>query len=379
MRPLYVSATKQDTGKTTTLIGLLEGLRNLGRNVGYMKPVGQRYVQYEGRNIDEDAVLAKEAFGLPDRPVDMSPVAIEQGFTEHYIFNRDPRPLEARILDAFGRLRASHDTLVIEGTGHAGVGSCFDLSNARVAELLGAAVIIVTEGGIGRAIDEVALSYHLFHSQGVPVLGVVLNKVLPEKQAKVERAVREGLRHMGTRLLAVVPYRPQLVYPRMEQIVAEVHGRVLCGEHALGNRIEHTVVAAMAPQHVCPYIRQNSLVITPGDRIDNILVSIISCPNEKGSGPLVAGIVLTGGFEPPPAILRLLDSSRIPVVICREDTYSVASRLREMRFKIRAKDTDKIEAAKALMGKAIDMPALMAALDEAGTRSESLAGGQPSA
>ena len=42
--------------------------------------------------------------------------------------------------------------LVIEGTGHAGVGSCFDLSNARVAQMFGAKVVILTTGGIGRAI-----------------------------------------------------------------------------------------------------------------------------------------------------------------------------------------------------------------------------------
>ena len=362
MKPLYVSATKQDTGKTTIVIGLVQAMRDLGHDVGYMKPVGQRYVVYEGENIDEDAILARLAFNLPDRPVDMSPVAIERGFTEKYIFHRDPRPLERRIMEALGRLRQAHAAMVIEGTGHAGVGSCFDLSNARVAELFGAAVIIIAEGGIGRAIDEVVLSLHLFRKHGVEVLGVILNKVLPEKREKVARVVAEGLAHLGTRLLGVVPYRPQLVVPRMEQIAAEARGRVLCGDHALDNRIEHTVVAAMAPQHVSSYLRENTLVITPGDRIDNILIAVITCPTKRGGVLPVSGLVLTGGFEPPASIIHLLDAVGMPVVLCKEDTYTVVSRLRETRFKIRPEDTDKIEAVKRLVYESIDMPALLEGL-----------------
>ena len=359
MKPLYISATQQDAGKTTFIIGLVQALRDLGLDTGYIQPIGQRYVRYEGLNVDEDAVLAREAFNLADSPEDMSPIAIERGFTEHYIFNRDPHPLQWRILEAFGRIREAHGLLIIEGTGHAGVGSCFDLSNARVAELMGAPVVIITDGGIGRAIDEVALSLHLFRKHGVDVLGVILNKVWPEKQTKVARAVAQGLQHFGTRLLGAVPYRPQLVQPRMDQILAELHGTLLSGNEAIGNRIEHTVVAAMEPHHVCAYLRENTLVVTPGDRVDNILVSTLMCPMIPGAGGPVAGMVLTGGFEPPAGVRSLLASTGVPVVLCQEDTFSVATRLRDLRFKIRPEDTDKIEAAKSLVSQSIDVQALM--------------------
>jgi len=362
MKPLYISATLQDCGKTTVIVGLMEAFRNLGYNVGYMKPVGQRYVDYEGRHIDEDAVLARHAFHLQDAPVDMSPVAVERGFTERYIFHRDPEPLQKRILEAAGRIKAAHPCMIVEGTGHAGVGSCFDLSNARVADLLGAPVIIVTEGGIGRAIDEVALSLHLFRKHDVEVLGVILNKTWPQKLEKIQRAVAAGLAHLGTRLLGVVPFRAQLGYPRVEQIVAELGGQVLCGRKNLSSAVEHTVVAAMAPQHVCNYIRQNTLVITPGDRIDNVLISITACPIERGLTRPVTGILLTGGFDPPASILSIVDAIGIPVVLCQEDTYTVAARLQEMRFKIRPEDTDKIEAAKALIRENVNVPDLLVRL-----------------
>ncbi len=359
MKPIYISATKQDTGKTTLTLGIVQAFLDLGYDVGYMKPVGQRYVEFQGRNVDEDAVLARQVFGMSDPPGDMSTIAIERGFTANYIFNRDPEPLEARVMDAFQRMNERHDLLVIEGTGHAGVGSCFDLSNARVAQLFHAKVVILTKGGIGRAVDEIVLSLHLFREHGVEVLGAILNKTIPAKLDKVTRAVQQGLEHMDTRLLGVLPYEPRLLYPRVEQIAREVGGRILSGADALTNRIQHIVVAAMAPDHVAPYLAEETLVITPGDRLDDPLVSVLMSAEHP-----VSGLVLSGGFEPKSSLLALLGQAGIPVILSREDTYSVAKRLNEMHFKIRAQDADKVDLAKRLVGGSIDAAALARDLDD---------------
>ncbi len=85
------------------------------------------------------------------------------------------------IQQSFARIAAGNDLIVIEGTGHAGVGSVFDLSNAHVARMLHAKVVIVTLGGIGHPVDEVALNRCLFEREGVEVIGVIANKVLPAK------------------------------------------------------------------------------------------------------------------------------------------------------------------------------------------------------
>jgi len=86
-----------------------------------------------------------------------------------------------KIQKAFDRVAWEKDFVLCEGTGHAGVGSVFDLSNAQVAKILGAKVVIVTEGGIGKPIDEVSLNQALFDREGVEVIGVILNKVIIKK------------------------------------------------------------------------------------------------------------------------------------------------------------------------------------------------------
>lgn len=364
MKPLYISATVQDSGKTSFICGLMRILRQRGHDPAYFKPVGQRYIQYKGSNVDEDAVLILEAFNLPDEPRCVSPIAIERGFTSRFVFDPNVQPLEQQICKSAKSLLQSHSMLVVEGTGHAGVGSCFGLSNARVAQLLDAEVIIVTTGGIGRPLDEIALSLALFRQQGVSVMGVILNKVLPEKLDRINTTVAKGLENLGTRLLGAIPYEQLLSAYTMKQIAEEFKYSILCGAAALSNRIEHTVVAAMEPQNMLRYIRNSTLIITPGDRIDNILISIIlSAENGDFEGmPRSCGLILTGGFKPHSAILPLLHRSNIPVLISQDDTFTVSSRMHNLQFKIQAHDADKIDATFHLVEEHVDIGEILNAL-----------------
>ena len=274
MKPLYISATLRDSGKTSVSLGLMQVLQENNVDPGYCKPVGQHYVHYKNKNIDEDGVLIHQVFNLTDEPYYLSPIAIERGFTQKFIENPDVKPLEDQILQCRDHILQRHKMIIVEGTGHAGVGSCFGLSNARVAQLIGAKVVIVTAGGIGRPIDEIALSLALFKDHNVDVIGVVLNKVLQEKHEKITKTVDKGLKLLGTKLIGSIPYIPSLTYFTVGQLAEEFKYELFCGQDALSNRIENTVVAAMEPQNVLNYIKDNLLIITPGDRIDNIVITI---------------------------------------------------------------------------------------------------------
>jgi BioD-like phosphotransacetylase family protein len=300
-----------------------------------------------------------QVFRMPDEPYYMSPIAIERGFTRKFIFNPDVSPLEKEIVACHEHLLKSHPIVIIEGTGHAGVGSCFGLSNARVAQLLKAKVVIVTAGGIGRPLDEVALSLSLFKDHEVEVMGVIFNKVLGDKFEMVRETAEAGLKLMGTRLIGAIPYDASLEHFTVGQVAEELNFTVLCGSDSLSNRIEHTVIAAMEPQNMLDYVRDNTLIITPGDRVDNILVSILMLAENR---PHSGGLLLTGGFEPHPKIVPLLKSSAIPVLLSNEDTFQVSSKMADIGFKIRAYDTDKIERLHALVRDYVDNDLVLTAL-----------------
>jgi hypothetical protein len=74
---VFIAATRQNDGKTTTSLGLLAALQKHYPRVGYIKPVGQRLVEIAEQKIDEDTVLMDQVYKLNCPLVEMSPIPIE--------------------------------------------------------------------------------------------------------------------------------------------------------------------------------------------------------------------------------------------------------------------------------------------------------------
>lgn len=358
-KPLYISATGQHVGKTTVILGIFAEMCRRGIKPGYIKPVGQRWSEVEGVRADDDAFLLRYVLDSAEDVRFMSPVTVPRGFVDEYIITRNQHGLREKICQALERMKSTYEQVLVEGTGHAGVGSCLDLSNAEVAKMAGARAVIVSGGGVGSVIDQISLNRCLFESKGVEVVGAILNKVLPDKQERVRNIVDRGLANLGTKLLGVIPYDQRLTIPTVGQIATVLNCDVISGQELMGNRVDNTVVGAMEPQNMVKHIRENTLIITPGDRIDNILVSIsfkLHAIHEKLS---IAGLVLTGGLVPHFTVVDLLRRSGLPALLCQEDTYATSSRIRQMIFKIRAEDGDKISTAQELVAKHVDLETLL--------------------
>ena len=105
-------------------------------SMGYMKPVGQQYVMVNDKRIDKDAYLFHKTFKLQDSIEWTSPIAVPKGFTQDYIDRPDQGRIHKKIDTAFSQLKEGKEFVLFEGTGHAGVGSVFETSNADMAKLL---------------------------------------------------------------------------------------------------------------------------------------------------------------------------------------------------------------------------------------------------
>ena len=266
MRHIYLAATGQNRGKTTVSLGVMDGFQRRGLSTGFLKPVGQRTVIQDGVPADEDAVLMKTVFGLPEPLRQMSPVHIPRGFTQAYIDGKVVEDLPARIREAHAQFAAQRDILLIEGTGHAGVGAVIGLSNAVVAAMLGSPAVIVSEGGVGRPIDEIVLNKALFERSGVRVAGAIVNKVDLAAKPDLARTLERGLARHGIPLLGVLPYRPILSNPTLAMVLEGVHGETIHPGPDLDQVIGGVAIGAMEPQHMLQRIGRASLVIVPGDR-----------------------------------------------------------------------------------------------------------------
>lgn len=359
---IYISSIYQNAGKTTIALGLYKIFLERSIQTTFLKPVGQKTIPLKNTDIDKDSYLMGEVYRCRREMKYMSPVTIPPGFTEKYIASPQPEPLRKKIQDSFLKLTEDKGAIIIEGTGHAGVGSVVDLSNADVAKMLGSKVLIISEGGIGRSIDEIMLNKALFDLCGVEVLGVIINKVLPEKYEKIKTVLSAGLKNKGLRLLGLIPLDPILRDPTMEQLMNRLQLRLLCGKTNLKRRVQNTIVAAMEPENMVEHIKDGTLILTSGDRVDNIMVAVSSHLIMQGKRNQVAGIILTGGLVPDEKILTLLKRSRIPVLLAQEDTYQMAGKIDNMICKIEKSDKQKILEAVQVVKQYVDVETILANL-----------------
>ena len=357
---VFIAATRQNEGKTTASLGLIAALQEKFPRVGYIKPVGQRFVEIEEQKIDEDTVLMDAVYQMNCPLVDMSPIAVEPDFTRKYLQVANNEALVKKIQIAFDRVAWEKDFVLCEGSGHAGVGSVFDLSNARVAKILGAKVIIVSQGGIGKPIDEIALNQALFEKEGVEIIGVILNKVIHEKVDYISEFARRGLKRKGLELLGVLPHEQSLCNPSMELIRVELHAELLNPSAMLNALVDDVVVGAMSAQNAIQFFTPGTLLITPGDREDIVLAACASL-ELNGEGKM-AGVILTGGLRPGENVLKIIRSINTPFLLAQADSYEVASKVHTLTVKTRPTDADKISLIRDIVAKNVNVKKIIDSL-----------------
>lgn len=358
---VFVAATRMNDGKTTTCLGLYGALQAYFPRVGFIKPVGQRFVDVQGQKIDEDSVLLDSIFQVRVPIESMSPVAVDGTFTRRFLDHPEVHlpALEDKICRAFDRVSWEKDFTLVEGTGHAGVGSVFDLSNARVAKLLNCKVLLVSPGGIGRPVDELALNKSLFDQRGVEVVGAILNKIEPDKMDMVRDYAGRGLARLGIPLLGVLPVQPTLSAPNLAQIAEEIGGKWLNGKRGgAKQRVTRVVVGAMSAKGIVEYLQPGTLIITPGDRDDILLAALASA--KISGGATIAGLIVTNDAKPHPKLAELLAMTDIPVIAAKEESYQVTSRINHMSVKTQPQDHDKFPIIRQLIADHVDLPRLIA-------------------
>lgn len=369
MKHIFVAATGQHVGKTTSTLGLVVNLHDKGFKVGYCKPVGQKMEDIDGLIADKDAVLFSNFLHFHMNPELHSPVIIGPGITKRYIEDKTQFDFERRILEAAYHLENEYDLVVYEGTGHPGVGTVVDLSNAKVAKMLGCGVVMIVEGGIGNTIDRLEMSLAMFRQENVPILGVIVNKVYVEKKDEIEYYLQKWLTSKAIPLLGVLPYDKSLSFPIMETINQAVDGTVVLNEDCLSNRVEEIVAGSLIDVEEFTTFK-NILLVVSYRRLDEAMYKIEEIQRLKDlpTSPL-SGVIVTSEGRHPHSVERtdftnqyLLDN-RIPVINTALDTYGSVVKISRIEVKINNKTPWKIKRAEELIRAHVDMDALIAKLD----------------
>lgn len=358
-KKIFIAATGQQCGKTTTSIALLHMARKKYRRVGFMKPLGPKAALFKGRWVDQDAALLARIYDLEDDLDYMSPVVLQPDSTRQILDQKiSTNDLEAQIRQAAHKLEQRCDLLIIEGAGHSGVGSVVGLNNARIARLLDAPILMMTDAGIGRAIDNVHLNMALIDQEKADLRMLLINKLLANKRQETMGYLQQAFSEMSFKVVPGFEFSPVLANPTLNHI-AKLLGVPLKGDQSAGPRIvHHSQLGAASTQRVHDLLEESSLLIVTSTR-NELLVTLAALYNIPDYRNKIAGLVIPGLFPISKVTQQILDRSQIPYM--RAESYSsgeVFSNIANDLAKIDAEDQEKIALLQSLAETELDFDAI---------------------
>ncbi|MFZ1704122.1 MAG: AAA family ATPase [Saprospiraceae bacterium] len=356
---IYVAASSQHVGKTTSTLGLVSSFMKQGYSVGYCKPVGQKFLDVQNLRVDKDTVLFADLINFDIVPELHSPVLLGPGATEMYLDKPIKLELENKVLSAASALELENELNIFEGTGHPGVGSVADLSNARVAKIINAGVIMVVEGGIGSTIDMLNMTTSLFREENVPIIGVIINKVFPEKKEKVEYYVGKWLAKKNLDLLGVLPYERTLAFPVIKTVVEAIQGVITYNADHINNKVESIIAGSLIDLKELKS-SQDLLLVVATRSINEAIKKIESMAKQHGINncPL-SGIVATGEGKFEKQTLEYIEKNKIPLIRSELDTYGAVISISKIEVKINTSTPWKVKMAIDLIQNNVDLNAIL--------------------
>jgi len=355
IKTVFVASTEPYSGKSIISIGLINMLLGKAQKIGYFKPIiNQNDTQKKEGHID--TILSY--FDLP--------VVYEDAYayTWQEAMSQMETESEGEVLDTiirkFKYLEDKYDFTVVEGTDYLGDGAAFEFDiNVQIAKNLRAPVIVVLSGEdktTAQIVNGVLTAIHNFEAREVQVLAVVANKIKPEFANDIKELLKEQL-SPGI-LLAVIHADVKLQSPTMKEICEKLNGKLLFGKDQLSNQADNFITGAMQVPNFLNYLKENVLIITPGDRGD-IIISALQA-NLSTSYPKVAGIILTAGYEPEEPILRLINGLQtvVPIIAVESGTFQTSNEVGAIRSAITPDNTKKIQLAIDTFNKYIDVAEL---------------------
>ena len=352
---LYIATMEPRSGKSVVLLGLMELLSRRIQNIGIFRPIIQA-----GERKDDYIELALARYKLKFKYEDLYGCTHQEA--RALLSSGQYESLMKTLVNKYKALERQSDFVVCVGTDYTGVATAFEFDfNADIANQLGCPLLTVVSGEGKTAEDVVAatkVTREAFQDKGCTILATVVNRVKASILDSVARQLEEKKAETGP--VYILKEEPALNYPTVGEIARALNGRLLGGEGSgLDREVRLTKVAAMQLTHVLERIGDGDLIITPGDRADVILGSLVTLFSEKG--PSLAGLVLTGGMEPEPKILSLIEGLKkpnFPIMLVDADTFTTATNVNSIVSVIHPASERKIVLALGVFESGVDVAEL---------------------
>jgi len=358
-KKIFISAIDKNSGKTTTSIALMHLARKKYERVGYIKPFGGQTVMFRKRVVDKDVALMAQVFGLVKDLNFMSPVVLAPDTTHKVIDGKiSPAELQERIVHACAELEKKCDFIIIEGSGHPGVGSVMQISNARIAHLLDAPTLLVTGGGLGNVVDRLSMIKLLFEKEQVDVRAILVNMLIPEKRERSLDYLKRALKEESFGVIGGFDYQPILANPTLRRISRLLDLPLHGNKREIQKIIYKVHAGAASTQRVMELIQEPSLVIVSSSR-DELLVTLAHLYQMPHYRALIVGLVISGASPISDITQQILVKSKIPYMHAEKKiTADLYHKINKDISNIIAEDSEKLDLIRSLAEDRLDFDAI---------------------
>jgi phosphate acetyltransferase len=348
---IYITTTEPYSGKSLVSLGITELLLRRTHRIGIFRPVIEAP---PARQHDKNIDLLLTHYDL-DIDYEDTYAFYRRQVADLIAEGRYDEVLD-RIIEKYKILESQCDFVLCIGSDFEGSQTMEFDYNADIARNLGSPVLIVSSAKdqtIEEVVNDVKIAQEAFEEHGCQILGTIVNRTDREIMYDLLEALEDELPDR-TKILAVIPAREMLSSPTIKEVCEHMDARVLYGGEHLDRLAYHYLIIAMRIRNYLGYLKNNALLITPGDRSDVILSALQA--HQSQNYPSIAGLLLTGGLKPPASVDLLLSglSDIIPILSVQTDTYQTAMNIGNVRSYITADNEAKIKLSLRLFERHVD-------------------------
>ena len=217
MKGLFVTGTDTDVGKTFVTAGIAVALKNMGKDVGIMKPFAAGTPQKTGYKSEDVQLLAKAA-----------QTADAEELVNPYFFQIPASPFTATknlgiefnvktVLDSFKQLSTLHDILLVEGIGGVMTPILKDYFVTNLIPNLHFETILITSSRIG-TVNHTIMTCKMCQNYGIKIRGIIIN-ILDSKGYPIDILKRDLEELTNIPVIGSIPYMEDFDLEKLSQII----------------------------------------------------------------------------------------------------------------------------------------------------------------
>ena len=219
MKPLFVTATDTDVGKTCVCAGLAYTLKKLDIDVGIMKPFACGVKEKIGFSSNDLTILANAAM-VDDTEDVINPFFFPIPASPYTAAKNLGVKIDIKhVMECFKKLDKIHDIVLVEGIGGIMTPILKDYAIIDLIKDFMANTIIVTSSKIG-TVNHTVLTCNMCKNMNIPIKGLIINNFdstgypIPELERDLNALT-------GLPVLCSLPHMEEFNLPNYSDLIQE--------------------------------------------------------------------------------------------------------------------------------------------------------------